>query len=346
MEENIMLTSSDDDMTLNELLTGIADGIRAKEGSTDLIPAKEMKPRILGFPTGNVSGRDWTLLSLPWDEEGLGPICYGGGKFVAVIKHQGNTSVYSSDAIVWNTSVLPAVTHWHAVAYGAGKFVAVGSALDKAAVSNDGITWHMASLPFLTDWGSIVYGKGIFIATSYDETKVAYSQDGEIWNESGSSVIGKNTKSIAYGSGKFVTVGYSPRKAAYSYDGIVWNDDTNLSVGYWHAVAYGAGKFVAISSNNEVAYTMNATEWNIVELPISDDMDFYPEQIAYGAGKFVICGDGGYVGYSQDAISWEIVKLSYENFDADDWVYANSISYGAGKFVLIADEFIAYSESS
>jgi hypothetical protein len=109
----------------------------------------------------------------------------------------------------------------YAIAYGGGKFVAVGGS-----------------------------SGGLGLGTA------AYSTDGVNWTAVSDTTFGtRRINAIAYGGGKFVAVGYSGR-AAYSDDGINWTavSDTTFGTREIYAIAYGANKFVAVGNNNTIAY--------------------------------------------------------------------------------------------
>ena len=75
-------------------------------------------------------------------------------------------------------------TQWQGVAYGNGKFVAIGSNRE-AAYSSDGITWTRVNnaLPVgdFYNWvGGLTFGKGKFLAIA-NTGDVVYSFDGQTW---------------------------------------------------------------------------------------------------------------------------------------------------------------------
>jgi hypothetical protein len=143
-----------------------------------------------------------------------------------------------------------------AIAYGANKFVAVGTD-GKMAYSADGINWTAVGDPkFGTSTiTAIAYGANKFVAVGADG-KMAYSADGINWTAISDPKFGTNAIwSIVYGNNKFVA-GSSNGKAAYSSDGITWTAISNMNLGTNAilAVAYASGKFVAGGSNGNAAY--------------------------------------------------------------------------------------------
>ena len=134
-----------------------------------------------------------------------------------------------------------------AIAYGAGKFVAMGDD-GKGAYSADGITWTAipnTGFPAGYSIRSITYGAGKFVALG-ESGKGAYSADGITWipisNMQFNSYWGDRINAVAYANGKFVAVG--DNSVAYSVDGITWTAGTvdAYGGGLYH-LAYGDGKF-------------------------------------------------------------------------------------------------------
>lgn len=151
---------------------------------------------------------------------------YGDGKYIII-----STSRYAArmTELVDNTAVsfeIP-IDSVSDIAYGNGKFVAVGNDYGKSLVaySTDGITWTKSSLDF--EGSSITYGDNKFVIIG--ATKSAYSTDGITWTET----ILPDTETwrcVAYGNNKYVTIasGYDKNKAAY------WNkSSTNGYILAW-----------------------------------------------------------------------------------------------------------------
>jgi len=177
-----------------------------------------------------------------------------------------------------------------AIAYGNGKFVAVGEG-GKIAYSSDGITW--------TDDG--------ITWTDVTETDPDNKLAGDI-----------NT--IAYGNGKFVAggkIGSGAFTMATSPDGITWTGVENTSIPTPNpeisTIFFGGsgsnGKFIA-ASGSYMATSTNGTTWTAV----SDSTFGYStiRSIAYGNGgsKFVAVGFGGKIAYSSDGVTWTEVSDS------------------------------------
>jgi hypothetical protein len=85
-------------------------------------------------------------------------------QFVAV----GNAGLAftSTDGINWTVIRMPATLNWTGIAFGNGKWVAVGGPSSISATSSDGINWTKVTLPKSASWTSVAYGNGQFLMSS------------------------------------------------------------------------------------------------------------------------------------------------------------------------------------
>ena len=339
-------------------LAAIADAIRAKEGSTDPIPASSFAERIAGIQTGvdtsdatataadiatdktaYVNGErvvgnaliapaalSWTQTTLPVSASWRS-VTYGNDKFVAVPTNGTNVAVYSTDGITWTQATLPSSRDWTSVTYGNGMFVAVSADSNVAAYSTDGIEWTKTTIPAYL-WSSVTYGDGKFVAVStVDSNVAAYSTDGINWTQT-TLPASIRWRSVAYGDGKFVAVADSSSDvAAYSTDGINWTQTTLPVSAGWYSVTYGNGKFVSLAYNSDVvAYSTDGITWVQATLPVSAKWYF----VAYGDGKFVaVTYNSDVAAYSTDGINWTQTTLPA----SAKWY---SVAYGDGMFVSVS----------
>ena len=216
----------------------------------------------------------------------------------------------------------------NSIAYGNGKFVAVGSS-GKGSYSNDGITWTAISdmkfgIGFVQ---SVTYGNGKFVAAD-NYGKGSYSTDGITWTAISDMKFGGSLiRAITYGNGKFVAADNSG-KGAYSSDGVTWTaiGDMKFGSSTIYAITYGNGKFVAVGNSGKGSYSTDGITWTAIS-----DMKLGTSiirAIAYGNGKFVATGNSGKGSYSTDGITWTAIsdmKLGTSIIRA--------IAYGNGKFV-------------
>jgi hypothetical protein len=241
-----------------------------------------------------------------------------------------NTSSVGPD-ISW-THVTSSSFSPYAIAFGNGRFVAVGSG-SQSAYSTNGISWIEVSISSVVNAGflNIAYSNPKFLAVSSTGLTVE-SSDGTSW-----SFIINNTfdstaiNSTVYGNGYFVAVGDSG-KAARMYNSLLANEWTVVDVKFGtsniYDITYGDGKFVAVGQAGKAAYSSDGMTWTAVS-----DMQFGTSGIngiAYGDGKFVAVGNGGKAAYSNDGITWTAVNdMAFGNTSIED------IAYGGGKFVAV-----------
>ena len=211
----------------------------------------------------STDGITWTQGIMPSSQK-WGSVCYGDGKFVAIVFGSNNIFAYSTDGINWTQGTMPSEQEWYSVCYGNGKFVAIGNT-NKFAYSTDGINWTQGTMPSSQNWYSVCYGNGKFVAIG-NTNKFAYSTDGINWTEG--TMPSNGWWSVCYGNGKFVAIaGGSNSAFAYSEDGINWTQGTLPSRQRWWSVCYGNGKFVAVTISNVFTYSTDGVNWTEGTLP-------------------------------------------------------------------------------
>jgi hypothetical protein len=250
------------------------------------------------------------------------------------------------------------------IAYGAGKFVAVGedsngsgqsSGWGQIAYSTDGgVTWTQVntSAAFLdTNINGIAYGMigetGMFVAVG-QAGKIGTSTDGITWTPVENTSFGTtNVLGVGYGNGVFVAVGVG--KLCWSNNGTTWNlkggGDTNsgfASGANINGIAWGGPedgkKFVAVGANGRMSYSENdGKNWTKIDAGTESNQSQFTSEsilsIVYGgpAGeeKFIAVGVNGKMAASTDGITWTSPQT------ISDWTGNNirSITWGAGQFI-------------
>lgn len=136
-------------------------------------------------------GNSWNTGTMP--EFVCQSIAYGDGMFLAIGDEGGAEALYSADGITWNETSLPislaqdggdnfpgpgsgsgpgSTISFKQIAYGDGKFVALGYNSDKVVYSFDGITLLAHKLPDISKWNSVAYGNGRFVAADGTTTVI------------------------------------------------------------------------------------------------------------------------------------------------------------------------------
>jgi hypothetical protein len=162
-------------------------------------------------------------------------------------------AAFSTDGTSWTAMTGLQSNRWSSIAYGNGRFVAVGNG---TATSNsvNGTSWSNGGAVINANYVAIAYGSGpgrfVAIAGGVGLSQAtAYSLDGSAWT-AGTLPQSAYWTSIAYGNGRFVAVAQGGTATAYSTDGITWTTpNTVLPFSYaWKNVAYGQGSFLATAA--------------------------------------------------------------------------------------------------
>lgn len=185
---------------------------------------------------------------------------------------------------------------------------------------------------------SVAYGNGKFVAvgetrnfTSNAANKI-YSSDGINWNKSAGTTSTYDTYySIVYGNGKFLTSTYSDGNIIVSSDGYSWNLVHEYLVSGENPKVFADTKFV-IPTKGETFMSTDGYSWG----KNSNNLAFYPNGVCYGNGRFVAVGDGGNIAYSTDGVNWTNIKMKNGIFQ--DATTLNNVCYGNGKYIVVGDD--------
>ena len=152
--------------------------------------------------------------------------------------------------------VAHASSHFQSVAYGEGRYVAVGTVYDAQAAgwqrgmavsSTDGSAWRRMILPQgMSALSAVSFGAGRFVAVGAGG-KIYYSTDGLSWRE-GTSGVSDDLNWVHFSGGVFVAVGNNGCILTSS-DGATWVNRTPASCveyltgltwsnGMWYATGY------------------------------------------------------------------------------------------------------------
>lgn len=172
----------------------------------------------------SADGIVWTEVTPQNSDIDMFDITYGGGEFVAI----GTVSAVSADGYDWEPG-LPNQNGLRAIAYGEGKYVAVGP-YNYSEYSEDGLIWTEGDY---CDANAVAYGTGVFVAVGdgNGNSEIQVSEDGIEWN-SRSTGDYPQLNGVAYGAGYFVAVG-DDGVAYYSTDSLNWQAiDTDLAAAF------------------------------------------------------------------------------------------------------------------
>jgi hypothetical protein len=147
------------------------------------------------------------------------------------------------------------------VAYGDGRWVALGSGGTSAYSTNGGVSWVAGGAVGSGTYTSIAYGQGVFVAITTGATTTRISVDGgQTWSAGGSLPTSSTWTNVVYGANKFVAVSSDGAvDPAYSVDGgVTWSsaDETGYpGSGTITDIRYGQGVFVVTTSGSNNAFS-------------------------------------------------------------------------------------------
>lgn len=173
------------------------------------------------------NGISWTSVKSPLGYNGtMAGITYGGGKYCLVADY--GLMYISNDLKSWSKAtdyILVKETNWVDIAYGDGKFVAVGrttSGTDRAMYSEDGTNWTVTdSSAGIT---KIYFEHNQFL--SFFLSSLYTSTDGNLWVRKS---LEFNIKSLSYANGKLVILTWERAASLSTDDGINWSTPKQIT---------------------------------------------------------------------------------------------------------------------
>ncbi|HKX63005.1 MAG TPA: immunoglobulin domain-containing protein, partial [Verrucomicrobiae bacterium] len=229
------------------------------------------------------------------------------GEYVVVARNAGG-EVRATNEV--NVRADGALDHWrwalpqpqgsrlYGVAYGNGRYVAVGRA-GNALVSTNGTAWKSILLPTDGHVERLTWGNGRFVATGYlyastDFTAYSGSVPFGFWGIVGASFTSTDGErwtahplpeevfiDLEFGNGTFVGCGSLGRAWVYtSVDGTTWTPQQVQPPYYAYQVVFGSGKFLAATTAG-FSQSTNGITW--VDTPAPDPI----ADLSYGNGLFI-----------------------------------------------------------
>lgn len=208
-----------------------------------------------------------------------------GTNFISYSTQSGTTLALQAGGSTYSALTTMFTTCGWGVAYGGGRYVAVGEGTNSIAWSWDGITWTIGAASGVTNFGTrgrgICYGEipgigGRWVAVGVGTNSIIYSDDGLTWSipahgVTATGVFTTGAYGVCWDGTKFWAVGEGTNTLASSPDGIIWT-------GYGQAGDGGANHSPFSTRGNGIAF--NGTQY-----------------VAVGTGGMVIA-------YSADGLTW------------------------------------------
>jgi photosystem II stability/assembly factor-like uncharacterized protein len=143
----------------------------------------------------------WTLRNPLPSGPALREVIYANGIYMAV--GDGGTILASTDGLNWTTRDSGVDEPITGIAYGNGRFVAVGG--QNILVSEDTLEWTVQTT-WLVPLYTVTFGANIFVAVGA-ESHILHSADGIIWAGGSRSLDGQDINDVHFSNGRFVAVG-------------------------------------------------------------------------------------------------------------------------------------------
>lgn len=232
---------------------------------------------------GNWGYRSWTSDGLTWSTEAnpaqandhspdlLRGVGWGNGYFVAVGGDQNSMVMRSVDGTNWEVDLHPSGTGWMGdVAYGDGRWVAVGGNGVVMSSDDDGLTWtdHEERLP--SAGRSITFADGLFVAVG-DNGMIATSEDGMSWADR--TQAGIQAGSAAFAHGTWVVAGRQWNGSGFDAS-CVSSTDTEV----WTPCPFGGQPIRALATDDRLfvvrdagyAVTEDGVTWTESDVSVPD----------------------------------------------------------------------------
>ena len=201
--------------------------------------------------------------------------------------------IYSSnDGTSWTAGTRPSGTYitYLSVAYGSGRFVAVGDNSDSAIWSTDGgSTWTKATLPQAARWQTVVWTGTRFVASagSYFSTVnsyVAYSTDGSSWTQvTEPEAWSLLAESLVWNGSYCMILSKAGNKVYKSTDGITWTAHPATHSPDMVRLAWNGSIFCGLKYGTAVAATSSdGISWTDQTLPATLNWTF----VAWNGARF------------------------------------------------------------
>lgn len=261
---------------------------------------------------------------------------WGNDVYVVTTGSSSNVVYHSADGITWASATMPATLNWQSVAFGGGKFVAVGDST-QGAYSTDGTNWYSLTLPSNGyAYTKVVYANDLWIARTPNSGYYATSSDGISWTQQLDVSI--SDPLLAGGGGVWILLNASSTSTVYhSTDGVTWTSATINGGLQWNFATYGNGRFIVSGqvpggvTTNVYATSTNGSTWTTGTFADSQRW-----QRGVYADGFIITSATTGSQYSADGVSWStFTSVSAYGITAGRPIVAPSALIGTGALLTL-----------
>lgn len=253
--------------------------------------------------------------------------CGPGVGFVAVGSGSSVSWVASSpDGVSW-TPGIPSVGNedLRGVAYGAGRFVAVGHyGGTESSETGEPTTW----INHTPGWGQY-NNAGVWTGTNFvvvsTEGMIRTSPDGIHWTLRDRPAE-RSLRCLACGAGLVVAGGDGGTIVTSDNQGANWALQVSYIDTTINGIGYAAGTFVAMGAAGVILTSPDGTNWLAQYSGVNTTL----RSVAHNGTTFVAVGDSGVVLTSPDTINWTPQTVG-------DTRALNSVAYAEGLFVAVGE---------
>ena len=308
--------------TSNNFTTPVTYVVTAEDGVTTrdwTVNVKIMEPGTPSVEPLWDYRSPWPTSNILWETK------YLNGKFMALGNN--GTIISSIDGEHWEAFDLKTKATLKGIAYGNGRYVAIGYDNDDGVIygSIDGVNWSLLATTTYHQLTDIIFGNNKFVAVGQGG-KIVISNDGENWNLKNDTNLESLLHSIIYANGSYVAVGYDGLIVSSS-NGENWTKLDRVGYTMWD-VAYGNDKFVAVGGESGTEFICTSTDgvsWTEHTNYSGERLD----TIAYNGSQFIAApnlGSNAYVLTSSDGTNWTRqdlgvnVRFSAIASNSDKWI--------------------------
>lgn len=228
---------------------------------------------------------------------------------------------------------------WNAIAYGNGRYIAVGGS-GQIAYSSNGSDWTLPTISFDPEpaygpeFTDVCWDGNKFVATAvggYDGF-IYTSTDGLSWQRVTSIIDQYHIERVLFFNNMYFF--YANYNLWRSSDLQSFTKIDEVKITDPHSIAYGNGRIITLDQNKR-SYSLDGISWN--ELPLSSDVENYTN-ITFGLGYFWTKKSSSLQGLmkSVDGVDWEFCNTIYSDGSPaylfnltgfDDCIFSNSNGY-------------------
>jgi hypothetical protein len=250
---------------------------------------------------------------------------FANGLFVAVGELEEIWT--SNDGRRWLPRNSGVAVRLRGVAFGAGKWIAVGDDGTITTSTDNGATWTPGSLGTAKNLKAVLHDGTQWIITGNDGL-IRTSTDGVTWTDRRGGRV-RDLYAVVHTNGLYVAAGYNGTILT-STNATAWSFRQTPTSKNLHGLTYGAGQYVAVGRDGTIITSGNGIHWGLAPAPTTN----YIERVLYAEGRFFAVGENATILSSSNAFDWEL-----HHAPVNPVTDIESIAHGNGIFVAVGGYF-------